>query len=77
MERTFALIKGSVVTNSIVADDKFIDYIRDEYDHIIETTDFEVKPGIHFFYNEDGTFTAPPTEETPIDVEALEEPAND
>lgn len=73
MERTFALIKGTTVVNSVVADDNFIDFIRDEYDNIVETTDFEVKPGIHFLYNEDGTFSAPPTEETPIEMPEVTE----
>lgn len=68
MERTFALIKGTTVVNSVVADDNFIDFIRAEYDNIVETTDFEVKPGIHFLYNEDGTFTPPVTTEYPIEI---------
>jgi urate oxidase len=60
MERTFALIKGTSVINSIVADDSFIDLIKDDYTTIIETTNLEVKPGVTAVYDfETNTFGYP------------------
>jgi hypothetical protein len=51
MERTFALIQGTSVVNSIVADDSFIEYIKNDYTDIIETTNMAVKPGVGAIYN--------------------------
>lgn len=59
MERTFALIRGSHVENHIVADDSFIEYIKDQYDDIVETTDMSFKPSPGYARLEDGTFVYP------------------
>ena len=60
MERTFALLQGNYVINSIIADDSFIDFIKNDYTAIIETTDIHPKPGMGCIYDpETGTFTYP------------------
>jgi hypothetical protein len=77
MERTFALLQGNYVANSIVADDSFIEHIKNEYTAIIETTDIEPTPGIGCLYDfETKTFTYPQppvqtSEEEIIDVEEV------
>jgi len=75
MERTFALIQGTSVVNSIVADDSFIEYIKNDYAQIIETTNMEVKPGVGAIYNpENNTFSYPQVTVTqPDETVALEE----
>lgn len=72
MERTFALINGGVVQNSVVADDLYIDFIRDQYQDIVETTEMEWKPGIGSFYS-NGTFTF---ESITVPLEETEEEKN-
>jgi len=59
MERTFALIRGTTVENHVVADDSFVEYIKDQYDAVIETTDMDFKPSPGFALLEDGTFVNP------------------
>jgi hypothetical protein len=76
MERTFALIQGTTVVNSIVADDLYIDYIRNEYTDIVETTDMQPIPGVGMVYDKEiNQFTSPlryySAQEEIIDVEAL------
>jgi hypothetical protein len=75
MERTFALIQGTTVVNSIVADDSFIEFIKNDYTDIVETTNIEPTPSATSVYDkETNTFSYPlkVTIETP-----LEEPTND
>lgn len=79
MERTFALIRGTHVENHIVADDSFVEYIKDQYDQVIETTDMSFKPSPGFALLEDGTFVNPhqatfavePVDENIIDAEVV------
>lgn len=60
MERIFALIQGSTVVNSIVADDDFVDSIKDNYTAVVETTNIEPRPGTGSAYNaETGEFILP------------------
>lgn len=60
MERTFALIRGTSVVNSIVADDSFIEFIKNDYTDIIETTNMDPKPGTNAVYDkETNTFSYP------------------
>lgn len=60
MERTFALIQGTTVVNSIVADDSFIEFIKNDYTDIIETTNIEPTPGVTAVYDkETNTFSYP------------------
>ena len=75
MERTFALIQGTSVVNSIVADDSFIEYIKNDYAQIIETTNMEVKPGVGATYNfETNAFSYPQVVVThPDETIAVEE----
>ncbi len=75
MERTFALIQGTSVVNSIVADDSFIEYIKNDYAKIIETTNMEVKPGVGATYNfETNAFSYPQVVVThPDETIAVEE----
>lgn len=89
MERTFALIQGTSVVNSIIADDSFIDFIKNDYTKIIETTGMDVKPGIGAAYDEENNSFIYPhtlidkTESDIIDVEEItptpeiEAPVND
>jgi hypothetical protein len=68
MERTFALIQGTTVVNSIVADDSFIEYIKNDYTDIVETTNMESKPGTTAVYDkETNTFSYPALKETLIE----------
>lgn len=39
MEKNFALIKNGIVENIIVADNDFIDLIKDQYEHTEEVTE--------------------------------------
>jgi hypothetical protein len=50
MIRTFALIRGGSVINHIVADDSYIDYVKSQYDEIVETTDIAAKPSVGDYY---------------------------
>ena len=60
MERIFALIQGTSVVNSVVADDSFIEFIKNDYTDIIETTNMDPKPGITAVYDkETNTFSYP------------------
>ena len=60
MERTFALIQGTSVVNSIIADDNFIEFIKNDYTDIIETTDIEPTPSVGAVYDkETNTFSYP------------------
>lgn len=79
MERTFALLKGTSVVNCIVADDSFIELIKNDYTKIVETTGMEIKPGVGAVYDEElNTFGYPQVatypgpeiivEETPAEV---------
>lgn len=71
MERTFALIRGTSVVNSIVADDSFIEFIKNDYTDIIETTNMDPKPGTNAAYDkETNTFSYPilKTVEVPEEV---------
>ena len=80
MERTFALIRGTTVENHVVADDSFVEFIKDQYDDVIETTDMDFKPSPGFGLLEDGTFVNPyqatfsveNTDEEIIDAEVIE-----
>jgi len=51
--KTWALIKYNKVYNKIVADDSFIDLIRDKWDYIIDLTDINPEPDINQFYDSD------------------------
>lgn len=53
MERIFALIQGSTVVNAIVADDAFIEDIKDDYTNIIEVTDRVPRPSVGATYLKD------------------------
>lgn len=53
MERTFALINGTTVVNSVVADESYIDFVKDQYTKIVETTNLEWKPSIGALYVDD------------------------
>lgn len=55
MEKIFALIYGLTVANIVVADESYIDFIRNEYTDIVEITDLETKPSIGWAYV-DGQF---------------------
>lgn len=73
MEKTFALINGNVVVNHIIADNSFIEFIRNNYQDIVETTDLIVKPSINWIYEnnafrpkEVASILATPVEETPV-----------
>lgn len=66
MERTFALIKGSHVENHIVADDSFIEFIKADYDEIIETTSMQLKPSPGDALLEDKTFSHLSVGEVPV-----------
>lgn len=61
MERTFALIQGTSVVNSVVADDSFIEFIKNDYTDIIETTNIEPTPSAGATYDkETNTFLYAP-----------------
>jgi hypothetical protein len=51
--RTFALIKGGSVINHVVADEKYVEYVKDMYDEIIETTNIDRKPSIGDYYSDE------------------------
>lgn len=73
MERTFALIKGTTVVNSIVADDSYIEFIQNDYTDIVETTDVEPTPSAGSTYDKNtNTFSYPVPQ-----VIITEEPTND
>lgn len=60
MERTGALIEGGIVRNIIVwGDESEAQYEADGWDYAVETTDFEVKPGIGWSYSEADGFRPP------------------
>lgn len=60
MERTFALIQGTTVVNSIVADDSFVEFIKNDYTDIIETTDVAPTPSAGATYDKKtNTFSYP------------------
>jgi hypothetical protein len=76
MERTFALIQGITVVNSIVADDSFIEFIKNDYTDIIETTDISPTPCIGAAYDKDtNTFLYPSV--LVVETLPVEEPTND
>ena len=59
MERTYALIKDGKVVNTIVADDDFINIIKDDYDYTFETTEMTTKPGLDWTYTPEENFRPP------------------
>jgi|LauGreDrversion2_5_1035112.scaffolds.fasta_scaffold01215_1 hypothetical protein len=68
MEKTFALIKGATVVNSIVADYSYIEFIKNDYTNIVETTDVNPTPSAGATYDKDtDTFSYP----VPFVVESI------
>jgi len=60
MEKTFALIQGSVVVNAVVANDSYIDFVRNDYTSIVDVTDLYPMPSVGTLYDaETGQFTFP------------------
>lgn len=66
MIQNYALIKNSIVVNIIVADDDFIELIKNEYDSIIATNNLPVHPCIGWLYS-NGEFTNPSATEIKSD----------
>lgn len=70
----WALVKDGSVQNLIIADQRYIDYIKGELDHCICIDKLDDKPTIGTAY--DGTkFII--TKPAPIVVEPVEEPSGD
>ena len=57
----WALIKNGIVINTIVADAKFIDLIKDQYDFCLELEHQPGGPGIGWNY--DGQNFTPPADQ--------------
>lgn len=53
-----ALVKENIVVNTIVADQAFVDYIRNDFQACIDITNLNPKPGIGWQYVE-GSFINP------------------
>lgn len=51
--KIYALIKSGLVINTIKADDNFISIINNQYDEIIDVTEYETYPSIGYVW--DGT----------------------
>lgn len=59
----YALIRSGLVENVIIADAYFIDFIRSEWDHIVDITDTEY--GVGWLYDGE-EFTLPVVEEPSV-----------
>ena len=54
MERVFAAIDDGVITNTFVADDSFVDLIRNNHDDVVEVTTISPQPGVAWTVHPDG-----------------------
>ena len=62
MEKTFALIQGSIVVNTVIADDSYIEFIKNDYTAIKNVTELYPTPSVGTLYNaETKEFTFPQT----------------
>lgn len=53
-ERIFAAIDGGVITNTFVGDDAFANLVRPDYEDVVEITDLNPRPGVHWTVHPDG-----------------------
>lgn len=58
-ERTGVLVKDGVVANIILWADCTYDQLKNEYDHLEETTDLPVQPGIGWTWNKTDGYRSP------------------
>jgi hypothetical protein len=73
MEKTFALVQGSTVVNTVIADDLYINAIQNDYTAIVDVTEEYPRPSAGTIYNlETKEFTFPQTI-----IEPEEESTND